>query len=463
MSIHKASEQLGTEGIGSLLRRFALPAMGGMIVGALYHAVGRAYLSRVADTDALGGMTLAHPVFGVIMAFGMLVGIGTGALISISLGKGRRDDAEKCLGQAVALFFAMYAILTPLALVFLDKILLALGATPEMLPHGRQYLQIILAGNLFMHLSFGLNAAIRAEGFPGRALATQVIGAVINIVIDPFLIWPEFLGWGVRGAAAGAVISQAVSAAWVLAHFMSPRSACRLRLRNIRIHATLALKMAGIGLAPFCTQFVASIIGVVFNWSFNHYAPGNSGLYIAAMGTIQAITMLFFMPVFGLTHGLQPIVGYNYGAKNYARVREAYFLTLKVALALGVCGALFCWLGAPLLATLYAPSEILTELKEILPRYLRVMTLVFPVVGFSITTSQYFMSIGKTAIALTQTLLRQVIILLPALVILPRFFGIEGIWYATPVSDFGSFCVAFIFFMRERKHLRGLLEVPNAV
>ena len=460
MSTHHASAQLGSESIGKLLYRFALPSITGMVVGALYHVVGRAYLSRVADADALAGMTLTFPVMTVIMAFGMLVGIGTGALISISLGRGQREDAEKCLGQAVALFFLMYAVLSPLAFVFMDEILNALGAKPDMLPYAKQYLTIILAGNIVQHLSFGLNNAIRAEGFPGRALATQLIGAGLNIIVDPFLIFPEFLNLGVRGAAWGAVISQSVSAAWVLAHFMSPKSACRLRWKNIRIHPPLALKMAGIGLAPFTTQFVASIVLAVFNLSFRHYADDNCELYIATMGTVQAITMLFFMPVFGLTHALQPIVGYNYGAHNYERVRHAYNLTLKVAIAFGICGALFCWLGAQPLAHLFAPKNNpqLAELRAILPHYLRVMTLIFPVVGFSITTSQYFMSIGKTALALATTLLRQVVFLLPALLILPRFFGIEGIWYATPVSDFGSLAVALILFCHEQKHLRKLIQ-----
>jgi len=459
---HHASAQLGRDSIGRLLCRFAVPSILGMVANALYCVVDRMYLGRMVGPDALGGMTLTFPVMSVITAFGMLIGAGTGALISISLGRGDRADAEKCLGQAVALFLLMYVALAPPALYYLDDLLNALGGTPDMVPHARDYLQIILAGNIVQHLSFGLNQSIRAEGFPMRALSTLLIGAILNIVIDPFFIFPEFLGWGVRGAAVATLVSQGASSVWVLAHFLSPHSACRLRLKNIRIHPALAWRVAGIGLTPFSIQFIAGIVAATFNLSFRHYLDeAMCNLHIAAMGTISMITLLFFMPMFGLTHGMQPVAGYNFGAKNYERLRDAYYLTLKVAVAIGVAGALACWVFAPQLARLFAPKPEHAELREIIPRYLRVVTLASPVVGFSITTSQYFQSIGKIRTALIMSWLRQVIVLLPTLLILPRFIGFEGIWYSSPASDFASFCVALVFFCHERRRLRALIQTPH--
>jgi Na+-driven multidrug efflux pump len=390
----------------------------------------------------------------------MLIGVGTGSLISISLGAGRRDDAEKCLGQAVALFVLMYAVLVPPAFYYMDDILNALGGLPETIPYARKYLEVILAFNIVQHLSFGLNHSMRAEGFPKHALATLLIGAILNTALDPFFIFERFwifpgLGWGIRGAAVATVLAQAVSSVWVLAHFMSPKSACRLRRANLRVHPRLAWRVAGIGLSVFSIQFIASIVGVVFNRNFRHYAGSDaeSALLMATMNTIQIISLLLFMPIFGLTQGMQPIVGYNHGAQNTARVRDAYYLTLKCAVAVGVSGALFCWLGAPLLAWIFAPKPELADLRAKIPHYLRVMTLAMPVVGFSITTSNYFQSTGKVATALFMSWMRQVIVLLPMLIILPRFLGVEGIWYSAPVSDFASFCVALCFFFHERRRL----------
>jgi putative MATE family efflux protein len=454
---HEASEQLGRDGVGRLLLRFATPSIIGMVVNAMYNVVDRAYISRVVGHDALAGMTLTFPLMTVIFAFGMLVGSGTAALISISLGAGRRDDAEKCLGQAVALFLLIYVVFSPAALCFLDDILVALGGTEKMLPYARQYLRVILACNLVQHLGFGLNHAMRAEGFPKRALAAMLIGAALNAILDPIFIFPRFLDRGIRGAAEATILSQCVGTAWVLSHFLSPRSACRLRLKNIRVHPALAWRVAGIGLSPFFIQFVASIVGVTFNRSFLHYGGGKCELYMAAMGTILNITMLLFMPVFGLVHGMQPVVGYNHGAKNHERVRAAYLLTLKAAAVVGACGFMVCWAGAPWLALFFAPRPEHAELREIIPRFLRIMTLGFPVVGFSITTSNYFQSTGKITTALAMSLLRQVIILLPVLLVLPRFIGVAGIWWSTPVSDYASFCVASAFCWRELGRLRKLI------
>ncbi len=459
--MHQASEQLGRDSVGRLLFRFSIPSIIGMVVNALYSVVDRAYIGRVVGADAIAGMTLAIPVMIAITAFGMLIGIGTATLISLSLGRGSREDAEKCLGQAVALFIALYLILPPIAFIYMDDLLHLLGGTEAMIPYARQYLQIILATNIVQHLSFGLNNSMRAEGFPGRALATLLIGAVLNAILDPLFIFPEFFGWGIRGAAVATAISQTVSTVWVLAHFLSPRSAARLRWKNIRIHPPLALRMMGIGLAPFAMQFIASLIAAAFNRSFRIYAdPAECSLAMAAMGTIQVVTMLLIMPMFGLTQGMQPIVGYNYAALQYDRVRRTFKLALVSGLVIGVTGALFCWTCAPLLANLFAPADRLPELHAVIPHYLRVMTLAFPVVGFSITTGQYFLSIGKVAMSMTMSLMRQVIFLLPALLILPRFFGVEGIWYSAPVSDFLSFAVAIVCFFHEQRHLRVLMYAP---
>ena len=471
MSAHKASEQLGTESVGRLLYRFAMPSVIGMVVNALYNIVDRVYLSHAVGVNALAGMTLTFPVMTALVSFGVLIGVGSGALISISLGRGARGDAEKCLGQAVALFLLMYALLVPPAFYFMDGLLRALGGNAETIPFAKQYLQIILACNLVQHLSFGLNNSIRAEGFPGRALATLLIGAVLNAILDPFFIFDRFLNvggfagfrglnLGIRGAAWATVLSQCVSTAWVLAHFLSPRSACRLRWANLRIHPQLALRMAGIGLSGFSIQFIASIVGAVFNRSFRAYTATDAecALLMATMNTIQMITMLLFMPIFGLTQGMQPIVGYNYGAESYRRVRRAYHITLRAAVCVGVFGALVCWLGADGLAWIFAPKPELAELRAKIPHYLRVMTIALPVVGFSITTSNYFQSIGKIKMALLMSWMRQVIILLPTLLILPRLIGVEGIWYSAPASDFCSCGVALLFFLRERRHLRELLR-----
>lgn len=457
--MHEASAQLGRDPVGRLLLRFSWPSIAGMVANGLYNIVDRIYIARVMGEDAIGGMSLTFPLMGVITAVGMLVGIGTGTLISMSLGRGAREEAEKYLGQAVGLFLLMYAVLPPLAFWFMDPLLVLIGGTPEIMPHAKQYLQIILAANIVQHLSFGLNNSMRAEGYPGRALATILIGAVLNAILDPFFIFPEFLGWGVRGAAIATALSQTVSSVWVLAHFLSPRSAARLRWRNIRIHPALAWKMLGIGLSPFTVQIIGSLIVAVFNISFKHYAGADAcATYIAAMGIIQSINMILIMPIFGVTQGMQPILGYNYAAGAYARVKRAYRLALVAAIAIGAGGTLFTWVFARPISELFIPDETGSQaLYDILPHYLRVTMFAFPVVGFSITTSQYFLAIGRSGIAIATTLLRQVIVLLPALLILPVFLGIPGIWYSAPFSDIISFLIALCVFLHERKRLNALI------
>jgi putative MATE family efflux protein len=444
-------ERLGTQSIGSLLKEFAVPAIIATVVNALYNVVDQLYIGQGCGREALAGVALAFPFMVVLIAFGTLIGIGSGALLSIKLGERNRVDAEKVLGQCVAVKVLFGLTLPFIGLYFMDDLLPLFGGTPEAIPYARSFLRIVLFGNMFAHLSFGLSNLMRAEGNARCSMRCMIFGAVLNAILDPIFIFGFHLG--VAGAAWSTNIAMFCSAVYAFHHYLSKNCVVRLRLARIRIYPQMLLRVFAIGLSPFAIQLMAGAINVAFNKSFVKWAITTQAatVEIAAMGIVNSIVFLMLMPIFGLTQGMQPIVGYNYGAKNFLRVREAYIFTLKVATLFCFVSTLLVWIFAwPLLRCFTHDPALLASGT----RGLRIFCLAFTGIGVPIVTITYFQSVGLPKFAILLSLLRQMMILLPLILLLPHVWGVTGIWLANPISDTLSTALTCFAVAYELRRLR---------
>lgn len=421
---------MSEEKILKLFLRFSLPAILGMVVQSLYNIVDRIYIGNIPGYGglAISGIGVVLPINFIIMGFAMLFGIGAGANISIKLGQGKKDDAEKLFGTGYYMLVVSGILISVIGLIFLKDIVNLYGADDQTRIYAEQYLRIILFGNVFNVVSFGLNNIIRAEGNPKVAMYSMLIGAIVNTILDPILIFG--FNMGVEGAAIATIFAQFLSFAWTMWYFLSKKSMLRLTKENIRFDGKLVLQIMSIGASPFAMQVAGSIIGIIMNQSLLKYG---SSMAIGAYAAINSVITLFFMPIFGMNQGLQPIIGFNYGAKNYNRVREA----LKVGI---ISATIVCTFGAILIQTI--PDVFINfitkdeAIREIGIAGIRRVMFFMPVIGFQIISSNFFQAIGKAKKSFLLSMLRQVIILIPFLLILPPIMGLIGVWTAGPVADF---------------------------
>ena len=439
--------KLGSEKVSKLLISFSVPAIIGMLVNTLYNIIDRMYIGNIEGVGklAITGVGITMPIMTIILAFGMLVGIGTAARISIFLGKGDKETAEKHIGNAFVLIIIFSILITIIGLAFLDKILVVFGASSSTEIYARQYMQIIFAGTIVSMLSFGLNHSIRSDGSPKIAMLSMLIGAIINIILDPILIFVFNLG--VRGAAIATVISQFVATIWILYYFTKGQSSIKLKKENFKLKKYIVLSIFSIGISPCSMQIAACIVQVIANNSLKHYG---GDLAIGAMTIVQSIGMIFLTPIFGLNQGSQPIIGYNFGAKKYNRVKTTVFYGAITATIIVTIGWLVVQLAPQLLIKIFNNDP---ELLEIAKNGLRIYLLFIPVIGLQIISSNYFQSVGKAKISMFLSLLRQVILLIPFMIILPRIFGLNGIWMAGAISDLLSAIITCCIFYNSLKKL----------
>lgn len=445
--------QLGEQKITKLLWQFSVPAIIGMFSNSLYMIINRLFVGNVVGADAISGMSVTMPISFILMAFGMLVGIGAGSLISIRLGQQKQEEAEHILGNALTLFLIIAVVISGSLLLSLDYLLKSFGASPAILPYGRQFISIILWGSIFNFISFGLGATIRSEGNPRISMNIMLVNAGLNIVLD--FIFVYILKLGMPGTAVATIISQAISAALVIRHYLSPASVLKLRLKNLRLRWHLVIGIFAIGMAPFSMQLVASIINILFNQGLARYGGDNA---IGAFGIIFTLTMFILMPVIGINQGAQPIIGYNYGAKKYDRVKETLQQSVIWATIILSVGYILVEVFAASLISAFS-SDL--ELIQIGTHGIRIYLLLLPVVGFQIVAANFFQAIGKALISMILSMMRQVIILIPLLLILPIFLGLNGIWYAPPAADLLSALITgMVLFSELRKlKMRGQVSV----
>ena len=449
--------RLGTERIGKLLRELAVPAMVASLVQALYNVVDRLYIGHIADVgkEALAGLALTFPYMMILASFGTLIGVGTGALVSIRLGEGDSKQAEKLLGQCVAVKILFFITIPVAAYFTLDRTLIFFGGNADTIPYARDYLRIILLGNIFSHLSFGLSAQMRAEGNGNKAMICMIIGAVANIALDPLFIF--VFGMGIKGAAHATNLAMFLACCYAFRHFTGGRSAVPLRLRNIRIFPAMIPAVFAIGLSPFILQLVSSAVQVLFNRGFRIHAPDKDAhtLAVAAFIIVNSVIVFILMPIFGIAQGMQPIVGYNFGAKRYGRVAKAWRLAIIYSSALCVAGTLTSVVFAAPLARCFTSDPEMLKLSR---WAMRVCCLGLPFVGVGIMSTSYYQSVGKAKKAIVLSLTRQVLMLIPLIWFLPKIFEINGIWFAGPVSDTLSAVLMSTVAWYEFRHLRRLRE-----
>ena len=446
--IHK----LETQPIGSLLWQYALPAVVSMVIASVYNIVDRMFLGQNVGSLALAGLAITLPVMNIIHAFGSLVGAGASSRMSIVLGRKDVRWAEKILGNSMLLTFIFGFLFVVGGYLFMNPILEAFGASVETIAYARQYMLIILPGMFFTTLTFNLTGLIRASGYPAKSMWIMVGGALLNILLD-WLFIPVF-GWGIAGAAWASTISMFSTSVVAVIHFLSPHSFIRFKRHVWRPKLYIFRNILAIGISPFSMNVAASAVVALLNSQLIRFG---GDLAVGTYGVINSFSSIIFMVLLGVCQGMQPIAGYNYGACQSHRLRDTYLLTLKVCVAVGTFGALLAVFIPGLIIKAFTPDPAMLAMGRPALRYLMVMA---PLIGFTITNSQFFQSIDKPWIAIVTSLSRQVLFLIPMMFIVPAIFtanggnGLTGVWLSCTICDVLGAVLAGILLSTQLKVFR---------
>ena len=445
---HRSEEALASAPVGPLMFKLALPAVAAQLINMLYNIVDRIYIGHIPEVGraALTGLGVTFPILMLISAFTAFAGMGGAPLASIHLGAGDREGAEKILGNSTTLLLCLAAVLTTLFSVVKEPLLMAFGASEDTIGYALDYISIYLMGTVFVQLALGLNAYITAQGRALVAMCSVLIGAVLNILLDPLFIFG--LQMGVKGAALATILSQGVSACWVVGFLCSGRSGLRIRRKNMGLAPKVIGSIAALGIAPFIMQSTESLVTVVLNSGLQHYG---GDLYVGTITVMQSVMQMVVMPVQGITQGVQPIMSYNFGAKNYQRVRQVFRLLLRTTLTVTVTAFLVVTVFSRPLALIFNDDRELVELVG------RVMPIFFGGIwafGAQIACQSAFMAMGQAKTSLFLALLRKVILLVPLAIILPLVTrNVMGIYVAEPVADILASATTLTLFLRKRKTL----------
>jgi putative MATE family efflux protein len=441
--MEEKSDFLGRESIRKLLFKLSTPVIIGMLVQALYNVVDTLFVGRAYGAEsvqAIGGLSIAFPIQMIIMAFGIVLGTGGSSIISRALGAKELEKAERTLGNVFSLSLILSVLIAVPCLLYLDTILEIFGATPGILPYAREYLEYIIGGGFFFVFGVSVQHIVRAEGNARLAMNAMLIGAGLNILLDPLFIFG--FGMGVQGAAIATVLSQAVSSGWLLQYCLKGKGAVHFKSRNLKPDPGIIKEIGAIGLGSFVMQASSSLMMVfVYNALANH----GGDVAIAVFGIIIKINSFIFLPLLGMAFGLQPIVGYNYGAKQFGRIAEAVKLSLIATTAFGLLGLIVVNLFTEQLLGLFSadPEYLIVGKRAVL-----IMLLGMPLIGLNIVAITLFQALGKARPSFILSLSRQLLFLIPLVVILPGFYGLDGVWAAYPASDFLAFLLSGLLLFR---------------
>lgn len=435
---------LAEKKIAPLVISFIIPTMIGMMVNAIYNIVDRFWIGKMDDgAMAMAGVGLTLPMTTIAFSFMALIGIGATALISIKLGEKKRSEAEQGLGNAASFSFIIGTIIMILGILFANPVLQLFGASGNTMPFALEYIYVIFAFNTINTIQFSMSSVMRGVGHPTWSVVTQVAGAVTNIILDPIFIFragniklmgfsfylPFGLGMGVTGAALATGIAQTVSLLIAAYYYASGKSPVRLHVKNLIPRLKTFGRIAAIGSSSFALQCAASFVQIAANMQL---AKFGGDLAISAMTLVNSIALFCIMPLIGINQGIQPIIGYNYGAGNLRRVRSTYFFAIAIASVLTISASILIQVYPDRIISLFSEDP---ELVRISSRGLKILMMMLPFLGFQILSSNYFQFVGKSVVSLVMTLLRQILLLLPLYFILPAFLKLDGIWYASPISD----------------------------
>lgn len=446
MAVAGVPTELGTEKVSRLLRQYAVPAIIAMTASSLYNMVDSIFIGHGVGKFAIAGLALTFPMMNLGAAFGALVGVGASATISMLLGQKNYDMAQKVLGNVVTLNTIIGLVYTIVFMIFLDPILYFFGASENTIGYARDYMVIILLGNIITHMYLGLNAVMRSAGMPKKAMYATIFTVIINAILDPLFIY--VLDWGIKGAAIATIIAQTLALGWIVKIFSNRNLVIHFKKGIYKLKKRIVKDVISIGMAPFFMNTAACLIVILINQGLQRHG---GDLAIGAYGIVNRVSFVFVMIVLGLNQGMQPIVGFNYGAKQFLRVKEALKLTILYATAIMTLGFLLAEIFPRQIVMIFTTDE---ELIQQAIKGMRIVFACFPIVGFQIVTGNFFQSVGMAGKSVFMSLTRQLLFLLPGLLIFPYFFQDNGIWMSMPISDGLSSLVAFIMLYNQMKKFK---------
>ncbi|WP_340820160.1 MATE family efflux transporter [Methanolobus sp. WCC4] len=471
--MHERSKLLADESIGKLLFKLSAPATVGMLVQALYNLVDTAFVGQALGENsiqAIGGISVAFPVMMIVMATALAIGIGGASMISRSLGERDMDRAENVMGNVLSMVLITSVLICVLGSIFITPVLQLFGATDTIMPYATDYLSIILYGSIFFMFALAMNNVVRSEGNANVAMYTMVISAIVNIILDPFFIFSsgyvEFtffadkfgivvqplyvygLGMGVKGAAIATVLAQTTGALFLIWYFASGSSTLRFHTRNLRPRWDIMKESISIGMGPLARNASSSLVVIVLNNILIAYGGGD--VAIAVFGVVNRLFMFTFMPMYGIVQGLQPIVGFNYGARNFSRVMDSVKLSMLVTSTMSVAGFMLLIIFPEQLFSIFTSDQQLISSGKYATR---IMVLALPLVGFQVVGASLYQAIGKARPSFLLAMSRQLLFLIPLVLILPHFFHLTGVWMAFPLSDGLSFMLTLVMVLREFRAL----------
>lgn len=427
MSNKQAALELGIKPVGSLLMQYALPAIVAMVASSLYNMIDSIFIGQGVGALAISGLAITFPFMNLSAAFGAAIGVGSSTFLSVKLGQRDYGIANSILGNCVVLNILIGVIFGGVCLLLLDPILRFFGASDYTLPYARDYMEIILIGNAVTHLYLGLNAVLRAAGKPKVAMYLTIFTVILNALLDPLFIYT--FGLGIRGAAYATVLSQIVALCWQWRLFSNKNDLLHFEYDKFKVKKRIVSSIVGIGISPFSMNACACLVVIFIN---NTLADYGGDMAVGAYGIANRVAFVFVMITLGVCQGMQPIAGYNYGAQNYSRLREVLRLSVITGTAVCAVGFLIAMLCPRLVARLFTTDETLIAMSVIALRYIMAM---FIIIGAQIVITNFFQSIGKAKVSIFLSLSRQLIFLVPALIVLPKSLGLDGVWLAMPLSD----------------------------
>lgn len=442
----KTPQELGTEKIGKLLIRYAVPAMIAMLASSLLNIVDRAFIGHGVGALALSGLAVTFPLMNLSAALGSMVGVGSGTMISLKLGQKDHETAQRLLGNSVTLNILIGVVFGTLSILFMNPVLKVFGATQATIGFAREYMVIIMAGNVFTHLYLGINCILRAAGHPNKAMVATIGTVLLNIVMDYLFIM--VFHWGIKGAAIATVIAQALAFIWQCSQLSDKSELIHLKRGTYRLRSDLVKNIVAIGLAPCLMNAAACFVVLLINRGLLKYG---SDVAIGAYSIVNSIAFVFVMMVMGFNQAMQPIAGYNYGARQFDRVLRVLWMTIFFGTIVTTLGFLTGEFLTDACIGIFTSDP---ELTEIARHGMRINFLIFPLIGSQMVIGNFFQSIGKPGISIIMSLSRQVALLIPFLIILPNFYGIDGVWYSLPVSDILSVVLGFSLLFPQLRKLK---------
>lgn len=433
MDNKQAALELGTKPVGGLLFEYALPAIVAMTASSLYNIIDRAMIGQMVGAEAIAGLGITFPFMNLSGAFGAAVGVGASTCISVKLGRKDYATANHLLGNTVTLNLIIGFLFMVVCLIFLNPILRFFGASDVTLPYAREFMIVILLGNMITHMYFGMNAVLRAAGKPRHAMYATLFTVGCNIVLVVVFVW--WLRWGIRGAALATVTSQTLALCWQMRLFANPKELLHLRRGIYRLKPLLVRNILAIGISPFLMNATACVVVIFMNNQFVRYG---GDMAVGAYSIANSVVMVLFMFVMGMNQGMQPIVGYNYGAQRYDRMFRCLWLTIGWATAILLAGWTVSMLFPYQIARVFTTDDTLLGLSA---RGIQLNMVVFFVVGAQAVTTNFFQCIGKVKVSIFLSLSRQLFLLIPMAYLFPLWWGLDGVWYSMAASDFGSFAM----------------------